>query len=325
MSDAKTDLAARNRLIGLLSVLGAVFLFSTNDVAIKFLSDDYALHQIVLIRSLIALGVILGLLLPFNGGFGTLRSRRLGMHAVRGLCVVVANMSFFTALAAMPLAEAVAIFFISPLLITAFSVVFLGEKVGARRWAAVVVGLIGVIVMLRPGTETFRLVALLPLLAAVAYAALHILTRKIGGTENAITMAFYIQIVFIAVSGAMGVLFGDGRFAGTGDASADFLLRAWVWPNALDWPVLVFLGVANAFAGVFISQAYRLTEAALIAPFEYIAMPLAVFWGVVMFSEWPDAVSWIGIAFIVGAGLYVFLREAVLSHQDRVRRRPVRR
>lgn len=278
-------------------------------MAIKFLSGGYALHQVVLIRSIIGMVFLFLILVPFEGGFRNLKTKRLGIHIFRGLCVVFANMTFFLGLAAMPLADAVAIFFISPLVITVFSVIFLRETVGPRRWAAVGVGLLGVIIMMRPGSESFQVAAFLPLAAAFGYAALHILTRKIGMTETATTMAFYIQLTFIMVSGLMGLAIGDGRFAGSSDPSLDFLLRAWIWPDFSDVWVFLVVGIGSTFGGYLISQAYRVAEAGLVAPFEYIAMPMAIFWGVIVFDEWPDLVAWIGISFIIGGGLYTFWRE----------------
>ncbi|MCB2115989.1 MAG: DMT family transporter [Rhodobacteraceae bacterium] len=293
----------------MVSMVAGLFFFSVNDTAIKFLSGGYALHQIVLIRTSVAMAILLALVVPFQGGLKALRTRRVGTHVLRGALVVVANMSFFAALAAMPLADAVAVFFIAPMLITAMSVLFLGETVGPRRWAAVAVGLVGVIVILRPGTEAFRTVALLPLIGATAYALVNILTRRIGGTESAVSLAFYIQVTFLAVSAMMGLAVGDGRFAGTGDASLDFLLRAWVWPEAGDWPILILLGLCAGMGSLLVGQGYKLCEAGLAAPFEYVAMPLAVFWGATVFGEWPDAVSWTGITLIVGGGLYMIWRE----------------
>lgn len=297
--------------IGISSALGASFFFSFNDMAIKFLSGDYALHQVVLIRSLIGMVVLMAVIVPLEGGFGILRTKRLGLHIFRGMCVVVANMTFFLGLAALPLADAVAIFFISPLVITVFSVIFLGETVGPHRWIAVGMGLAGVIIMMRPGSDTFQLAALLPLIAAVAYAGLHITTRKMSSTEKAGTMTFYIQVVFIAVSLSMGLVIGDGRFAGSNDPSLDFLLRAWTWPAMGDYGVLVMIGVASTFGGYLISQAYRLCEAGLAAPFEYVAMAMAVFWGYMVFGQLPDAVAWLGISLIVGGGLFMLWRETV--------------
>jgi drug/metabolite transporter (DMT)-like permease len=117
-------------LVGATSAIIAVMCFSINDVAIKFLSGNYALHQVVLFRSVIGLFFLLIFILPFSGGWRGLSTNRLGIHFLRGCCVVFANMSFFLGLAALPLAEGVAIFFISPMVITIFSVIFLKETVG---------------------------------------------------------------------------------------------------------------------------------------------------------------------------------------------------
>ena len=298
--------------VGAISALIAVFFFSVNDAAIKFLSGGYALHEVVLIRSVIGLIIILAIIAPLTDGRAIFRTRQLRLHLLRGLCVVIANMTFFLGLAAMPLADAVAIFFVSPLVITIFSVVFLGEHVGPRRWAAVIVGLIGVIIMMRPGTQAFQYASLLPAAAAVAYGGLHMLTRKIGRSDSAATMAFYIQIVFIVVCLIIGLAVGDGRFGAQDDPSLRFLLRAWEWPVAADLPIMLLVGFGVGVGGYFISQAYRVAEAAMVAPFEYLALPLSVVWGIIVFDEWPDTVSYIGMALIFGAGLFIIWRESVV-------------
>ncbi|MDF0600651.1 DMT family transporter [Psychromarinibacter sp. C21-152] len=296
-------------VVGALCGAVAVFCFSVNDMAIKFLSGDYALHEVILLRSLCALVLILAVVLPVSGGLSALKTRRPGLHAVRGLCVVVANMAFFLGVAALPLADAVAIFFVSPLLITAFSVIFLGETVGPRRWAAIALGLAGVLIVLRPGTSAFQPAALLPLLGATGYAGLHTFTRRLGTTDSAATMAVYIQLSFILVSGTIGLAIGDGRFTGWDSPSLEFFFRGWTWPAAGDWPVIGLVGLCSGAGGFFISQAYRISEAALVAPMEYIAMPMAVIWGVTIFGEWPDLAAWCGIVLIVGSGLFLIWRE----------------
>lgn len=295
--------------LGALCAIGASAGFTVNDMAVKYLSDDYAMHQVILIRSGIALAITLSLIMPLTGGFAQIRTRRPFTHMLRGLFVVGANMAFFLALAAMPIADATAIFFVSPMIIALFSVVFLKETVGPRRWSAISVGLVGVVIMIRPGTEAFTLIALLPLLAAASYAALHTLTRKLGVTESAATLAFYIQLTFVLFSGAVGLGIGDGRFDTGGHASLAFLTRAWVWPTLADWPYFVITGVGSAIGGLLISQAYRMCEAALVAPLEYVAMPMAIFWGVVVFGDWPDLLSWSGIVLIIGSGIYMIWRE----------------
>ena len=294
---------------GPISAIIAVICFSLNDTCIKFISGEYALHQIVFIRSVIGLGLLLGFLVTFSGGIPSLRTQRLGLHLLRGLCVVFANLCFFLGLASLQLADGVAIFFISPLLITVFSVLFLKETVGIHRWSAIFAGLIGVIIMLRPGTSAFQLASFLPLAAAFGYASLHMLTRYIGKTESALTMSFYIQVTFFVVSCFFGVATGSGQFAGNKDPSLEFLLRAWVLPSSEDYPFFLLIGFASALGGFLISYAYRNSEAGFIAPFEYFAMPLAVFWGYIVFAHWPEPLSFLGMTLIVSSGLYLIWRE----------------
>ncbi|MBR2655402.1 MAG: DMT family transporter [Loktanella sp.] len=295
--------------LGALCAVLAVVFFSANDVAIKWLSDGYALHQVVLIRSFIGLAIILAIIAPMTDGIAIARTKKLKMHLFRGSFVVFANLTFFLGLAAMPLAEAVAIFFISPLVITVFSVMFLGETVGPKRWAAIGLGFVGVLIMVRPGTAAFQPASLLPLVSAFCYAGMHIMTRRIGGTESAATMAFYIQIMFIIVCAAMGLTVGWGQFGDQTDPSLAFLLRAWEWPLLSDLPVFLLIGAGTAFAGYLISQAYRVAEASFVAPFEYLALPMAVVWGMVIFDEFPGLTDYLGMALILAAGLFMVWRE----------------
>jgi drug/metabolite transporter (DMT)-like permease len=309
-------------LLGIACVIGAVVAFTTQDMAIKWLSGDYPLHEIILARALVAITLTLSILVPLEGGYRNLRTKRLPLHLLRALAVVIANMTFFTGLATLPLGEATAIFFVAPLFITALSVPLLGERVGPRRWFAILVGLGGVTVMLRPGSGGFIPAFLLPLAAALAYALMQIMTRKLGMAEKASTMAFYIQLTFVVVSGAIGLTLGDGVLAGRGDPSLEFLLRAWVWPSTGDAIIMFGIGCLSGLGGYLISQAYRISEAALVAPFEYAALPLAVFWSVFLWGDWPDPISWLGIALITGAGLYAFYRETVRGRKI-VLRRPI--
>ena len=203
-------------------------------------------------------------------------------------------MAFFAALAVIPLADATALFFVAPLFITILSIPFLGEKVGARRLGAVVAGFLGVLIMLRPGAADAgpapdRAILLLPIFAAFAYACMQILTRRLAVASKASAMAIYIQGVFIVVSLLFWVVAGDGRFVqGVDNESAIFLLRAWVWPAREDIVVFLVLGLMSAVIGYSLSQAYRQADAATIAPFEYVALPLSIFWGWTVFGDLPD-------------------------------------
>ena len=305
-----------HRILGIACVVGAITLFVLQDAVIKWLSGDYPLHEIVLVRAASAIAVTL-FVMRLEGGVHLLRTRRLGLQLARSGLLVLANCAFYLALAAMTIAEATAIFFVAPLLITALSALMLHEPVGPRRWVAVCVGLVGVIVMLRPGEGVLRLVALLPIAAAAAYALMQVITRRLGTTERASTIAFYAQAGFIAASVAIGLVAGDGRFAPEDDASLAFLLRAWTVPSVRDAGLFLGIGVINGIGGYLMSQAYRISRPATIAPFEYVALPMAVLWGVVFFGDWPDLITYAGMALICGSGLYVLHRETVVARARR--------
>lgn len=308
--------SARITLTGILLALGGSMMLSVNDLAIKFLSGDYALHQVILIRAGIGMCFLIGLMHFSGTGFRQVLTRRGKDHLIRVGFVMVSNVCYFLGLAALPLADAVAIAFISPLLVTLLSVLVLGEAVGPRRWAAVVVGMVGVVVMLRPGAGVIQPAAVLVLISAFCYASSHMMTRRMKDTESAVALSFYVQCGFIVVSSTMGLVVGDGHLAGSPDASLAFLFRTWIWPPMQDWPWFLATGLSVAIGGLMVSQAYRLLEAALVAPFEYAAMPLAIFWGVVVFGTWPDLTAGVGIALICGAGLYTLWRETVRRKKD---------
>ena len=298
-------------LTAILLALGGGFMLSMNDLAIKFLSSDYALHQIILIRALISLGIVLVVIKAGGTAFRQLRTARWRAHLFRVSIVMVSNVTYFLGLAAMPLADAVATAFIAPVLVTLMSAVILGEVVGLHRWGAVAAGLLGVLVMTRPGAGMIQPAAILVLISAVCYAGSHMMTRRLRDTESAMTLNFYVQMGFILVSCSMGFWVGDGHLAGSANTSLAFLFRPWVWPALGDYWAFVATGMAVGIGGLMMSQAYRTTEAALVAPFEYIGMPMAIFWGVLVFGTWPDHTAWIGIALICGAGMYTLWRETM--------------
>ncbi|TVQ34932.1 MAG: DMT family transporter [Geminicoccaceae bacterium] len=279
-----------------------------NDALMKWLSPTYALHQAVFVRSLFSVGLLLAIAV-FTTGLASLKTKRPGLHLLRGLLVIFINSVYFLALAAMPLAEAMAIFFVAPLFITLFSVPMLGERIGPWRLAAVVIGLLGVVVMLRPGGEGLELTALLPVAAAIAYAFMQLLTRRLGMTDRALTMTFSMQSCFLVFSLVVGLGIGDGRFGDVEHPSWAFLLRAWTWPEPHDVAILALCGTMVALGGILISQAYRLVEATAVAPFEYTALPIAVFWGWLMWGDMPDLVAWTGLLLIASGGLLVIWRE----------------
>ena len=313
----------------ILLILFGMVAITANDSLIKGLSGDYPLHQMVFIRSAIGLCFSL-VILQFEGGFRELRTATPGLHLLRGLLVVMSNMLYFAALAALPLADAVAVFFVAPLLITLMSIVFLKERVGIHRAGAIVVGFIGVLIMTRPGANIgpdapARWVLLLPVLAATAYAGMQVLTSKLGVYSKASALAVYIQSVFFCVSILFFVIAGDGRFAQYVEHdSLVFLLRAWVWPASGDWPYFIALGFSAGAVGYCLSAGYKMGNAATVSSFEYIALPMAILVGWTVFGEVPDLWVLAGTVLIAGSGIYVFIRERK-RRSPVAPRRPLRR
>ncbi|MBT54258.1 MAG: hypothetical protein CMF72_12790 [Mameliella sp.] len=298
--------------LGILFICFGIVAISVNDLLIKVLSGGYPLHQMIFVRSAIGLVFSFGFVFA-EGGLGVLKTSTPGLHLLRGLLVVLSNMTYFCALAVLPLGQATALFFVAPLLITLLSIPVLGEKVGPLRIGAVIVGFAGVVVMQEPWkaeVSASRLVLLLPVIAAAFYALMQVLTRRLGMTTRASALAVYVQGTFLIVSTLFFLIAGDGRFAvGVENESLIFLLRAWVWPAPGDWVVFLGLGLCSGVVGYCLAAAYRMADAATIAPFEYIGLPLAIFWGWMVFGEWPVPATWAGCLLIIGAGVFVFLRE----------------
>lgn len=295
-------------------LMGGIFVFSIQDVIIKWISGKYPVHEIVLLRSFFAIIPIL-LIAYLEGGLHLLRTRHYAVHIIRSLIMFCAYICFYLSLAALPLAETVSLFFSAPIFITILSVIFLGEKVEFRGWMAVLVGFFGVIIMLRPSSEMIDPAALLALLTAVLYAVGSIITRKLGKTETGVSLAFYPTIMYIVFSTIMHILLHPIAIAQKPHPSLAFLFREWQLPLQGDLLLFVTIGLTAAAGYYFLSQAYRLAQPSIIAPFEYIQVPLSVVWGYIFWKDILELHSVIGMVLIVGSGLYIFGSKKLLTNK----------
>ncbi len=288
---------------GVLCVIAGISIFSIQDVIIKSISGSYPVHEIVFVRSVVALAPLL-LIAHFDGGLSGLRTRRPLAHLLRACAMLASYTTFYLAIVALPLASAVALFFVAPLLITALSHFVLGEKAQLRRWLAVATGFIGVLIMTQPDGSTIEPAALFYALSVMA-------TRSMGATESGASLAFSATLFYVGANGLLGLWLGDGSLAKGGHPSLEFLLRAWVVPTWGDFGLMAVCGLIAAFGFYFLSQAYRLAQATSVAPFEYVGLPLAALWGYLFWGEVPNGTTVLGVMLIVGSGLYVLHRESI--------------
>ncbi len=294
---------------GIMFLLLGTTLFPLQDVIIKGLSGHFAVHEIVFLRGLFALPVVL-LIVHLDGGFKSLKIGSFGLQLTRALMGFTSYTVYYMALAVMGLAETAAITFSTPLFVIIFATFFLGEKVGLFRWGAVIVGLIGVLIIVKPGSGVFEPAALLAVAAAATYASSIVCTRKLGRRTTGASMTLFTLIVFIISGGVLGLIF-SGQDSSSVHPSLEFLYRAWVMPSQEDWMLLMALGLISGVGFFALTQAYRLADTSVVSPFEYSYMPWSVLWGFVFFGMLPGYNTWIGLALIVGAGLFVIYREAV--------------
>lgn len=281
---------------GIACMLAGAFCLSGMDTVAKWLGETYALAQLVTGRSLFAIPLVL-VLARMTGGWASLKTRRPGLHLFRGLMMTVSVYGFFAGLRHMSLADAWAVVFTAPLIITALSPILLKESVGWRRWSAVATGFAGVLLVVRPGLGAFQPASLYVLMAALGYALNFLLSRRYAADDGTAVNVLYMMGVGVAVSATM-------------------LPGQWQTPTGLAWALFPLMGVLGGAAMIFLTQAFRIAPAPVVAPFDYSAMIWAVLWGWVIWRDWPDAATWAGTALIVGAGIYVGQREA------RMRRAP---
>jgi drug/metabolite transporter (DMT)-like permease len=293
-----------------------VFVFTFQDLIIKGISGAYPAHEITFIRALLALPLTL-VIAHFENGLGRLRTRRVGAHVLRGSLFFLAYTAYYLGLAALPLAMGVAISFAAPLFITALAGPLLGEKVGKIRWFAVTLGFLGVLIVMKDGLGRLEWAVVMPAFSALCYALGQLNGRHIGSTESASTMSVYVNAVFFLLSGLAGLVIGSGEFAQWSHPSLAFLLRAWTWPSGHDLLLILGCGVISTIGIYCLGQGYRMAEANLAAIFEYTALPWAILWGFLFFSQLPDFATIAGVVLVVFAGVVIAIRE-------RPRRAPLR-
>ena len=308
---AVLPLAARfaisRQAVGMMSVAAGVSVFTIQDVIVKTLSSVYPVHQIVVLRSLVAFPILLWA--TYAEQRGHIKMHRGLLHAARGFILYISYTCYYLGLARLPMADVIALTFTVPLFVTMLGVLVLGERVRTRRWVALGAGFVGVLVILRPGVGLFEPAALLPIASAIAYATSAVMARRLGSTESGGAMALTATGAYILGGALTAALLAGVEPPADAAASIRFLLNPWIWPSALDLALIALCGCIAAFGFFCLSQGYRLSEAYRAAPCEYAALPWGVLWGYLFFGNTPDAVMILGALIIMGAGLYTLQPE----------------
>jgi drug/metabolite transporter (DMT)-like permease len=278
---------------GIALILASTVFLGTSDVTAKYLSATLPSIEIAWIRFLVFALIMVPAMVPGSPLYA-LPTGRFGLQLMRGVALLGSSLFFISGLRFLPIAEASATGFVSPLFVTALSIVFLGESVGLRRWIATAVGLIGVLIILRPGSSAFHPAAVFPLVSALAWALTLIMTRMLSGKERAITTMTYSSISGLFILSVLVPL-------------------VWVAPTWHDVLFGILIGVASTAGQWIVVLAFRYADASVLAPFSYTQLLWVSTLGFLIFGELPDVWTVTGAAFIVASGLYT-------AHRERVRR-----
>ena len=275
-------------------MLAGIAMFSINDALGKWLLVDYSVAELLLIRSAAAL-VLLAPFIRNSGVVGFTTAPRPALQVARVVLSALEVAMFFWAVSYLPLADAVTFYLAGPIYVTALSVVLLGETVGWRRWSAVLVGFVGVVLALRPSAASFTLPALIALGGSIFFAILMITTRMLRETSDT---------VLVSGQNVATLLFG-----------AAFAPFGWVTPSFRDFMLLSLFGVLSMVALACVNRSLKLAPASVVVPYQYTMIVWAIMLGYAVFGDVPDLLTVAGAAIIIAAGLYIFWREQAQSRQ----------
>ena len=292
----------RNPLTGIAILVLGLFIIPAMDVLGKYLSDSYSVWQISWARFFFHF-LFLAPFVLWRYRLKAILLPKQGLQILRGGFLMGATVTFFGALALLPLADTLALSFVSPLLVTLLSPWLLGERVGWRRRAAVFVGFAGVLIIVRPGFQEVGLGTLLALASGGSFAFYVIATKKLAGSAPPMVTLAYTALLGCVVLSLLMTVGGES---------------VWRWPDQEAWIMMAGIGAIAVVGHFLLISAYDHADASLLAPFYYSEMIMSATLGYLVFGDFPDAWTWLGIAIIVASGVYIALRERALA-RERVR------
>jgi drug/metabolite transporter (DMT)-like permease len=300
---ARTD----NAKLAVFSIIFAVLALSMGDAVIKYFSASFSLWQIYVIRSLIAVPILIAVI-KFREPTLSLKPVSISWTAIRSLLLGIMWVAYYTALPHIKLSVAAAVYYTIPLFITLFSAVFTGDKVTSKSWIAIVLGFFGVLVIVRPDADGFNAYVLLPLLAAILYAVAMILTRTKCLDENPKILSLSLNITFIGMGIVASLLIAIWDPTESARNTYPFLIGDWAVLDLSGWLTMSVLAVVVILGSLFAAIAYQNAPSSVVATFDYSYLAFAALWGFLVFSEVPDALTILGMVMIAGAGM-IAIRE----------------
>ena len=264
------------------------------DLIVKYL-NNVPFGQVLFMRFFFGMIPIL-FLIPSDKIFTFYKTKRPILHTFRAISGTIAIIALFVALRNLPLADVISLTFTGPLFVTIMSVIFLSEKVGIRRWSAVLIGFIGMLFIVRPAFQEMNLYYVFPIIFSLGFANVAISIRSLSKTEPNYLIAFYFSILSLFVG-------------------LSTIVNGWIWPTPYEAFLFAVLGFAGGIANLLLTQSYRLADASLVSPIKYLSLLVAIVAGYLIFSEVPKTMTLFGAGLIVVSSFIIFRREATLKKQ----------
>ena len=279
------------------------------DALIKIISTETNIFLILLFRALLGF-ILLVIFLKIKKQPIIFKTNYPLLTTIRGILFFIAFCLYFFSLTKLSLAIAVTLFFVSPFFITILSMIFLNEKIGLRRWLALIIGFIGVFLVMDPDIDNFNIYTTFPIICAFFYALTMIIQKKTSEGDNLYSQVFHIYIFALLITLMIGLITGNGHYNDSSNQNLQFLLREWSLNNIYIIFSLLFIGVTGVVAFLCVFQAYRIGSPPSVAPFEYILIIWSLIISWIIWKETLNFKGFIGLGLIVSAGIYTFIRES---------------
>ena len=287
-------------------------ILAIQDVLIKLVSDELSLFQIQFFRSMIGIALIIAYQKIIREPIRLTTAYPL-LTGCRGLMFFFGYSAFYFAQSKMPIATMTVLFLVSPLFITLTSIFFLKSHVGYRRWISILIGFVGVVLICQPETGQFNYYYLIPIIVALCYAFSVIIVKKTADRDTLYQQMILTYLIMGLLSGITGLLFGDGRFDTAENSEIAFIVRSWQFVEIESTFKLFAISVLGSAGLLILMGAYRVADPAVISPYEYSLLIWMILLGYLVWGDVPSFNIAIGMVLIVGAGIYIFYREQIIS------------